>query len=778
MGAGCSSAAPEAAAAHGAEAVTASGPQPGHVYLSFHRADTGEQKGEGGDGAAGRIRDWLTSKGYVVLMGERDDDADGGKKVAGVQQGPAQVWFHRMQRAVESCQAFVAVCSERYGTGAEAHRELQLADGLGSSSPGLMTLPLIPLWHSGPWPPPQPHVGPLLAHLERVPHGTRPLCRTVLEGVMGELLDRLQGAGVMPAPNAVDGAAAAAAAGRTSAYTADVEWCFQPGPQDPKEQDYALVKCYTRQLQEIMDRLSLTVRPTVLDLGGETYSGDLPHLVLVDAAAAAAAVLSGAGRPAVGGTLLLNKPHVTLRNGCIKLRQDQELRILSPGVVLDRVSVITEPRQAGGRVLSTNGELPQQRRGGGSTYHGGGGTDHGGGSTYHGGGGTYHGGGGTYHGGGGTDHGGGSTDHGGGSTEHGSSGTDHGGGSTDHGGGSTDHGGVGGGGSGMVGYGAVYEMGRAMVVMAAGAVGLRAFNCQFTNHGPHLALWLAAGATAAFQECQVEAPDGGGVWVRDAGSVLVGRSCHFQNTCGPCLQVEAGAGAQLVSCTVANSSMHVGLMVGSGCRVRADKCVVSGNNQTGVSIYGGATVELVGCEAMGNSQVGVEVREPGTTLTAIDCKLTQNNKSGLLVAQGGSARLTSCGAGGNRTHGVLVRGEGSFAALRQVTLSHNNQAGVMVNSAAKVDLVNCEAIGNKMCALIVLGAGAQAVAADCKFNTNMQAGMAVKDGGRCELTRCVVRGNKLPSEVAGAGSWLGTRGCTIDAKPVVARGGLVEGLRA
>lgn len=60
---------------------TVAGPQPGYVYLSYHRADTGDQRGEGGDGAAGRIRDWLTSKGYVVLMGERDDDADGGKKV-------------------------------------------------------------------------------------------------------------------------------------------------------------------------------------------------------------------------------------------------------------------------------------------------------------------------------------------------------------------------------------------------------------------------------------------------------------------------------------------------------------------------------------------------------------------------------------------------------------------------------------------------------------------------------------------------------------------------
>eukprot|EP00198_Chlamydomonas_reinhardtii_P012169 XP_001701506.1 predicted protein [Chlamydomonas reinhardtii] len=562
MGAGCSSAAPDpAAVAQGAEVDTVAGPQPGYVYLSYHRADTGDQRGEGGDGAAGRIRDWLTSKGYVVLMGERDDDADGGKK-----------------------------------------------------------------------------------------------------GVMGELLDRLQAAGVMPAPNAVDGAAAAAAAGRTSAYTSDVEWCFQPGPEDPKEEDYAVVKCYTRQLQEIVDRLSLTVRPTVLDLGGETFSGDLPQLMLADAAAAAA--LSAAGSPATGGTLLLSRPHVTLRNGCIKLRQDQEFRILSPGIVLDQISVVTELRQAGARAsrkkLSTTGAAG----GGGGA---GGGIDNGDGA------------------------------------------------------------------GGVVGYGAVYEMGRAMVVMAAGAVGLRAFNCQFTNHGPHLALWLASGATAAFHECQ------------------------------------------LAACTLANSSMHVGLAVGGGCRVRADKCMVSGN-QTGVSIYAGATVELVGCESTSNTLAGVEVREPGTTLTAIDCKLSQNSQSGLLVAQGGSARMTSCGAGGNRTHGVLVRGEGSFAALRQVTLSYNQQAGLLVNGAAKVDLVNCEAIGNKMCALIVWGAGTQAVAQDCRFNTNVQAGMAVKDGGRCELTRCAVRGNKLPSEVAGAGSWLGTRQCVMDEKPVVARGGAVQEL--
>ena len=70
--------------------------------------------------------------------------------------------------------------------------------------------------------------------------------------------------------------------------------------------------------------------------------------------------------------------------------------------------------------------------------------------------------------------------------------------------------------------------------------------------------------------------------------------------------------------------------------------------QTGVSIYAGATVELVGCESTSNTLAGVEVREPGTTLTAIDCKLSQNSQVGVgtCVWGGGVGGGVCVGVGG------------------------------------------------------------------------------------------------------------------------------------
>ncbi|GIL69705.1 hypothetical protein Vretifemale_516, partial [Volvox reticuliferus] len=238
----------------------------------------------------------------------------------------------------------------------------------------------------------------------------------------------------------------------------------------------------------------MTVRPTVFDLGGSTFSGDLPLLELKQQQLSIAG--PAAGNPAAGGTLLIDRPHITLRNGALLLRQNQELRILAGGVVLDTVSVITEPRQGGPRGIALGSP---------------------------------------------------------------------------------------GGGGGRV-FGAPYESGRAMVVLA-GAVGMRMLKCQLTNLGPHLALWLADGATVALRDCQLESPEGGGAWVRDAGSTLVAQASRLQRCAGPCLQLEAGGSAQLAGCSVLDSAEHNGVLVGSGSRIRADQCVLSGS-QVGLNLYG------------------------------------------------------------------------------------------------------------------------------------------------------------------------------------------------
>ncbi|EFJ42372.1 hypothetical protein VOLCADRAFT_119436 [Volvox carteri f. nagariensis] len=766
MGAGCSSS-NSAARRKTIEVLqgtpASSGQRPGHVYLSYHPADTGDPRVDGGDGAACRVRDWLTSRGYVVILGELDPDADitgsgaatpgsvgalppprRPRGSAGVQSGLELSWPARMQQCVEQCQAFVALVSEHYGTHPEAAREVHTADSLAGKE---ATGPLLPLWHSGPWPPQQPSLEPLLAPLQRVPRGPRPLCRTILEGVMGELLERLQAGGCMPAPAAAPAAAATAGDGvrnggggsggsrgveavgsnveAVAGGAASLEGCFQPGPTDPPEEDYVVVRCYTGKLQELSDRISLTVRPTIFDLGGDTFSGDLPALELrkqqqqqlpaaaAAVAAAAAALDAGAPPAAAGGTLFINRPHITLRNGALLLRQNQELRIAGSGVVLDTMSVITEPRQGGPRGVALGA-------GGGGVTGGGGGVS-----------------------------------------------------------------------------GAPYENGRAMVVVA-GAVGVRMLRCQLTNHGPHLVLWLAGGAAAALRDCQLESPEGAGAWVRDAGSSLTASACRLQRCSGPCLALEAGGCGRLEGCSVLDSAEHNGVMAGSGARLRAVKCVVSGS-KAGVNLYGGADAELIACEVVSNGLAGVEVSEPGSRLVALDCKISMNGQSGVLVAGGGAASLTHCSCTGNKAHGVLVRGHGAEGTLRQTTLSHNGQAGALLTDSARCQLVGCEATGNQVAGLVAWGCGTSAAAADCSLVQNSGGGLALRDGATVELRSCIVKGNRLPSEVtgrgselrlvvgapgagkgkvAGAGKGVSAGACVVDPAPRAVEGGVVLEVRA
>ncbi|KAG2487689.1 hypothetical protein HYH03_013689 [Edaphochlamys debaryana] len=721
MGAGCSSAELAVTTEPKDKAAAATtGPKTGHIYVSYHRNDTGDQRTEHGDGAAGRVRDWLSSRGYVVVMGEQDTDATGGEKKAGVQAGPEVPWIDRMQSGVERCQAFVALVSEHYGQGSEAKRELHAAD---SASCTL----LLPLWHSGPWPPEDPATAPLLGHLQRVPRGGRPLCRTILEGVMGELVDALQQAGVMPAPKvaAAEGESAAEVGARVHSAVAaavSLDAHFKLTGDDPDPDLYSEVKCYTGHLQEIVDRLNLTFRPTVFDLGGNTYSGDLPLATLEDtssplnpaavgglgadpaaAAAAAAALVTVGGAPAAeGGTLLVAHPHVTFRNGTIRLRHDQQLRITSKGVLLENVNIETEAKgMRGGDIGGPHG----QSRGAHHLAAG------------------------------------------------------------------ASRGAIMSTGQHAV-VGEAYETGKAMLVLAGGAA-VRMVKCKLDNLGRHLALWLTGGATAALRTCTVEANNGGGVWVRDAGSSLVAQGCMLQKCSGPCLLVEAGAGAQLEACSLLDASRYNAVNVGSGSRLRADRCIISGG-QDGVFVYGRSTAELVGCELMSNTLQGVEVRDAGSQVHAVGTKITRNQQSGVLVAEGGMAFLTNCNSTGNNSHGLLVRGAGSMGSVKLTQASFNQQAGALITEGGRLEAVASELAGNKMCGFICWGKGSQFVANDCKITANVQAGFAIKDGGKADLVKVFVKGNRMPNEVSGEGARLETTSSAIDPKPNLLKGGTHE----
>lgn len=117
------------------------------VMISYRVLETGED----GDKSVFALEAALQARGYRVFVGE-----------AAIQGGSS--WPNTIQQGVEDCKAFVVLCSETYGDEAVSpwtKRELVLADNLKK--------PLIPVWHSGPYPPKA--VAIYLGGTQRIPHG-------------------------------------------------------------------------------------------------------------------------------------------------------------------------------------------------------------------------------------------------------------------------------------------------------------------------------------------------------------------------------------------------------------------------------------------------------------------------------------------------------------------------------------------------------------------------------------------------------------------------------
>ena len=117
------------------------------VMISYRVRETGG----GGDNAVFALQKALESRGYSVFVGE-----------SAIRSGAC--WPTKIQKAVEDCSAFVVLCSTTYGDEAvspRTARELDLADRLKK--------PLIPVWHSGPYPPKA--VAIYLGGKQRIPTG-------------------------------------------------------------------------------------------------------------------------------------------------------------------------------------------------------------------------------------------------------------------------------------------------------------------------------------------------------------------------------------------------------------------------------------------------------------------------------------------------------------------------------------------------------------------------------------------------------------------------------
>jgi hypothetical protein len=117
------------------------------VLISYRVPETGEA----GDNSVFFLQAALQERGYSVFVGE-----------AAIQG--ASSWPSTIQQGVEDCKVFVVLCSPTYGDPVESpwtKRELEMADNLKK--------PLIPVWHSGAYPPPAVQI--FFHGVQRIPGG-------------------------------------------------------------------------------------------------------------------------------------------------------------------------------------------------------------------------------------------------------------------------------------------------------------------------------------------------------------------------------------------------------------------------------------------------------------------------------------------------------------------------------------------------------------------------------------------------------------------------------
>jgi len=106
------------------------------------------------------------------------------------------LWPDMVQSGVRNSSALVAVCSAQYGASIWTKRELYLADHL--------CKPIVPLWHSGEWPPPAAAI--YMQSLQFVPRegGVHPAGSleafggASLDAVVDELTAALANLGIYP----------------------------------------------------------------------------------------------------------------------------------------------------------------------------------------------------------------------------------------------------------------------------------------------------------------------------------------------------------------------------------------------------------------------------------------------------------------------------------------------------------------------------------------------------------------------------------------------------
>eukprot|EP00195_Chlamydomonas_chlamydogama_P001381 CAMPEP_0202917626 /NCGR_PEP_ID=MMETSP1392-20130828/71435_1 /ASSEMBLY_ACC=CAM_ASM_000868 /TAXON_ID=225041 /ORGANISM="Chlamydomonas chlamydogama, Strain SAG 11-48b" /LENGTH=750 /DNA_ID=CAMNT_0049610431 /DNA_START=176 /DNA_END=2428 /DNA_ORIENTATION=+ len=279
---------------------------------------------------------------------------------------------------------------------------------------------------------------------------------------------------------------------------------------------------------------------------------------------------------------------------------------------------------------------------------------------------------------------------------------------------------------------------KGLCLLVTGA-GTRAIATQSSfDDGQGGCIRVCDGATADLTSCtSTRTIQGYGAHVDGAGSRLAMRQCVLgPGHASSCIHVTAGAATDLVGCECHHPLSEHGLCVeGAGSCAVAKQCVFRDTPDDCVVVVAGATAELTDCRAHDTQGIGLKATGAGSCLTATSCRVHDVAVSGIVATEGGQLKLVSCESYNCKVgQGLWVQDAGSSAAARQCKFYKNDGSNVYVADAATAELVNCEVLASvNSTGMQAKGKGSRITAKECKVQDNNIGAIVVCEGADADL---------------------------------------------
>ena len=203
-------------------------------------------------------------------------------------------------------------------------------------------------------------------------------------------------------------------------------------------------------------------------------------------------------------------------------------------------------------------------------------------------------------------------------------------------------------------------------------------DCDLTSSAGAAVLIYGAGANPVIRNCTIRNSRDPGVYVLDQGQGTIER-CVISGNANSGVQIRTGANPTVRDCEI-RDGITSGIYVLDEGQGTFERCVISKNANSGVAIKTGGNPVVRNCEIRDGKVGGVYVVDRGKG-TIERCVISGNGISGVESRTGGNPTVRDCQIRDNKESGVYVydQGQGTFTGN---TLTGNARGGWRIDPDA------------------------------------------------------------------------------------------------